>query len=192
MPVTRTYLCDDCSYRFTQLHMSRDEAAPDCPSCYAATHSVPGGFNITGNKSKAMDMVQKIAEEDYGLTNMRDGARDGEVAAMGPSHVQSAEAEQLTRQMMDATPQMAPHQAEAVNAFWKNSMSGSPSQAPAGPQMTPEARRDILLAQGAAASSQSSGLSADPVGLLHEAGKRGMADTRLEILNPASTRSMKQ
>ena len=192
MPVTRTYLCDDCGYRFTQLHMNRDEAAPDCPACYAAaTHSVPGGFNITGNKSKAMDMVQKIAEEDYGLTNMRDGARDGEVAAMGPSQVQSAEAEQLTRQMMDATPQMDPHQAAAVNSFWKNSMSGAPTQA-AGPEISPEARRDMLLAQGALASSQSSGLGADPVGLLHEAGKRGMADTKLEIVNPASTRSLKQ
>ena len=192
MPVTRTYLCDDCGYRFTQFHMNRDEVAPDCPSCYAATHSVPGGFNITTNKAKAMDMVQKIAEEDYGLTNMRDNGRDGDVAAMGPAPVQSSEAEQLTRQMMEATPQMNDQQAAAVNAFWKNSMSGAPAPGIPGPELSPEARRDLLLAQGAAASTQATGLGADPVGLLHEAGKRGMADTKLDIVNPASTRSLKK
>lgn len=189
MPVTRTYLCDDCGYRFTQFHMNRDEPAPDCPACYAATHSVPGGFNITTHKSKAVDMAQKIAEEDFGLTNMRDNSREGDVAAMGPSQVQSAEAEDLTRQMMAAQPQINEQQAEMVNAFWKNSMGGS-TMPGVSPGLSPEQQRDQLLAVGAAASSQAAGIGADPVGLLHEAGKRGMADTRLEVLNPKNTRSL--
>jgi len=191
MPVTRTYLCDDCGYRFTQFHMSREDPAPECPACYAATHSIPGGFNITTSKAKAVDMVQKIAEEDYGMTNMRDGGREGDVAALGPSQVQSSEAEMLTRQMMATQPQINEQQADLVNSFWKNSMSGAAIPGAGNPSLTPEQQRDQILAAGAVASSQATGMGADPIGLIHEAGKRGMADTRLEVLNPKETRSLK-
>ena len=191
MPVTRTYLCDDCGYRFTQFHMNRDEPAPECPACYAATHSIPGGFNITTHKAKAVDLAQKIAEEDYGMTNMRDNSREGDVAALPPSQVQSAEAETLTRQMMAAQPQINEHQADLVNSFWKNSMSGAAIPGAGDPSLTREQQRDQLLAVGASASAQAAGMGADPIGLIHEAGKRGMADTRLEVLNPKETRSLK-
>lgn len=190
MPVTRTYVCDDCQYEFSQFHMNRDEPAPECPACYAATHSIPGRFNITSARSKAVDLTQKIAEEDFGLTNIRDNSRAGDIAALPPSQVQTAEAEMLTRQMKEAAPQMDEQKAELVNAFWKNSMSGATPPGAGTPGMTREQERDALLAQGQIASAQATGLGADPVGLLHEAGKRGMAETHLEVLNPKSTRSL--
>jgi len=191
MPVTRTYLCDDCGYEFKKFHMDRNEPAPDCEMCAQVTHSIPGRFNITGVKAKAIDMVQKMVEEDYGMTNMRDNGREGDIAAMGPSQVQTAEAEQLTRQMMEAQPQLAPEQAAMVNTFWKTSMTpGSQPQSQGGLNISPEAQRDMLLQQGAVAAQAASGMGADPIGLIHEAGKKGMARTNLEILNPPSTRSL--
>ena len=190
MPVTRTYVCDDCQYEFSAFHMNRDEPPPECPACYAATHAIPGRFNITSARSKAIDLTQQIAEQDFGLTNIRDNSRAGDIAALPPPPVQTAEAEMLTRQMKEAAPQMDDQKAALVNAFWKNSMTGGAAPGAGASGLSAEQERDALLAQGQVAAAQANGLGADPVGLLHEAGKRGMADTHLEVLNPKSTRSL--
>lgn len=91
MAIVRTYCCDDCGTRFDKLHFDRSEPAPECPGCQAiASRQVPAGFSIGGNAAKAGDIAQDIMEKDYGLTNMRDNLRAGDIAAVTPPTLQPA------------------------------------------------------------------------------------------------------
>jgi hypothetical protein len=100
VPVTRTYRCKDCEHEFKHFHMDRDEAPPGCPNCaVGGLVKIPGLFSIGTNKGRAIDYAQKMAEEDYGLTNMRDNMRPGDVAAMGPAPEQTAEREAREQQV---------------------------------------------------------------------------------------------
>lgn len=174
MPVTRRYLCDSCNYEWTSLHLSREEPYPDCPSCATAEPaSIPTSFSITGIKSKAIDYTQRMAEEDYGLTNFRDNMREGDVAAMAPPPVQEREAQALTMAMKEMSPDLSDAQAEQVRDFWKT--GGAPASV-------------AQMAQpGAAAARQ---LGADPIELLHKAekasGRQGMA---LDVVGKASMKA---
>lgn len=183
MPVTRTYLCDDCGLEFRKFHMSRDEPAPDCPRCDEATRQIPGGFNITTHKAKAVDYAYKVAEEDYGLTNMRDNLREGDTIVKGPSQVQTSEAEQLTRELLAARPQLTEQQAQEAATFFKGSMSGATVAAPPTPdQSAAEAYRDQVLQMGMVATAAAGKDSVDPIGLIHEAGRAGKATTQFHVV----------
>lgn len=168
MPISRKYLCDDCTGEFTRLHWDREEPVPECPYCASATaRNIPGTFSITGVKAKAIDIAQQIAEEDYGLTNMRDNLREGDIAAMGPSAPQTAEREEIVREMQGAfgdaagTPE---HLERNIQEFWH---TGTPSSIP------PEAQaaRDMKVAEARAASAVARTDGADPIELLHKAEK---------------------
>lgn len=169
MPVTRKYACDDCDYEWTYLHLRSDEPYPDCPKCRRmADASLPTSFAITTVKAKAVDMAQKAAEESFGMTDMNDNLREGDIAAKAPPKVQTAEAEALTRMMIDANPELTPAQAEGVKGFWQNGIAGA----------SPEQVAQVV--GPAAAIARASG--ADPVELVHKAdkahadatGRRGM------------------
>jgi len=92
MAIVRTYCCDLCGAKFDKLHFDRSEPPPPCPGCEALqARQVPAGFAITGSKSKAVDITQNIVEKDYGLTDMRDNLREGDIAAPRlPTHLQPA------------------------------------------------------------------------------------------------------
>lgn len=97
MAIVRTYECPDCTertgqtFRFDKLHFDRNEPAPECPGCRAlAAVQVPAGFSIKGNASRAGDITQKIVEQDYGLTNMADRQREGDLAVITPPHLRPA------------------------------------------------------------------------------------------------------
>lgn len=165
MPVTRTYECDDCSWRWTQWHASSSDPYPECPKCAAgAAQWIPGKFAITGVKSKAVDMAQRIMEEDYGLTDARDNLREGDTVVKAPAPVQTAEAETLTRAMLEAAREtgaadLSPDQAEAVKQFWQH------------PGMTPAPlQQKVAEAQMQAPAARSMGN--DPIGNLHTAAKK--------------------
>lgn len=146
MPVTRTYRCTDCEHEFKHFHMDREEPAPPCPNCaVGGLVKVPGLFSIGTNKGRAIDYAQKMAEEDYGLTNMRDNMRPGDVAAMGPPPEQTAEREAREQQVAELTRAV---QAEAAAAgiappvpevaglgggFWQNGNMQLPTAAPGAP-----------------------------------------------------------
>lgn len=100
MPVTRRYLCD-CGHEFTRFHMDRAEPAPECPACSGETASIPGSFSIRGNASRALDVAQRIAEEEHGLTDLKDGLRVGDISAPDASVMQTAERDALQRQIND-------------------------------------------------------------------------------------------
>lgn len=176
MPVTRRYACDQCEHEWTFLHLKRDEPYPDCPRCEAqAAASLPTMFAINTVKSKAVDFAQKMAEEDYGLTDMNDNMREGDVAAKAPPPIQTAEAEALTRMMKDTVPDCTDEQAQAVKNFWQPGSSVAPAQA------------TQMAAPGAAAARQ---LGADPVQMLHKSEKAhaqqtGTVGPKLEVVGRA-------
>jgi hypothetical protein len=156
MPVTRRYECDECAYQWTFLHLNRDEPYPDCPQCAeSAARSMPTLFAITTNKAKAIDMAQKIAEEDYGMTDMNDNLREGDIAVKAPPLVQTAEAEALTQAVKGMNPELTESQAQAVKGFWQPGSSTASSMA-------------NVAAPAAAAARQ---LGADPVEMLHKSEK---------------------
>lgn len=87
MPVMRTYACPDCGGQFRHLHMTRDEPPPsECELCHAdmtdAQPELPR-VNIGGSAiSRAVDKTYGQLEQQ-GLTNLRDGLREGDVAGPG-------------------------------------------------------------------------------------------------------------
>ena len=177
MPVTRRYLCDDCGHEFTKFHMNREEPVPECERCAAATKNIPGMFAITGIKSKAIDYTHAMMEQDYGMTNMRDNAKEGEAYALPPAPVQTAEREQLTRAIMEtvqgeASPEVRADLAENVNEFWK---TGKTPQHPIEQAKIQEATTVGVQAQ------RSDG--ADPIGLLHEGQKKAGGGMKLDVVS---------
>lgn len=96
------YRCRDCGAVFEHLKMHLEDADPGCPVCAARTDAMPARVNIKTNKSRAIDITQRIAEEDYGMTNMRDNLREGDIAAYDP-------------------PAPKPEHAKAVDSFWQSS-----------------------------------------------------------------------
>lgn len=182
MPISRTYLCDDCSGQFTRLHWDRDEPAPECPYCASATaRNIPGTFNITGVKAKAVDLAQKIAEEDFGMTNMRDNLREGDIAALPPPPIQTAEAEAMVREVQDAFGEAAgtpEHLEKNIKEFWHTSTpSGMPPEA--------QAMRDAKVAEARIQSQVARADGVDPVELLHKGAKQNGGDMNLHVMSRA-------
>jgi hypothetical protein len=91
--VTRTYRCPSCEQRFRVFGMAADDGAPPCPKCnWQESEWVPEAIAITGSRSKAIDITQQIAEKQFGLTNMADNLREGDVAVpLNPTQSKMAE-----------------------------------------------------------------------------------------------------
>lgn len=80
MPVIRTYQCNDCKETF-EVTCGADDPDPDCPGCSVVMEWRPQKFSIGGSvTSKAVDLTQKVLEEDYGMTDFKDNQREGDVA----------------------------------------------------------------------------------------------------------------
>jgi hypothetical protein len=142
--------------------------------------SIPTTFAINGAKAKAVDYAYRMAEEDFGLTNMKDNLREGDVAAMAPSRPQTAEAEALVREMTEAIPELSPEQAEASKHFWQTGEM-TPSAAPDPGEVIKQQYVD--MAKMNAAQTRDDGL--DPVGLLHKAGKEGHLAPKYDVVGRA-------
>lgn len=82
----RKFKCPDCRHVWrAESHFSWPE--PDCPNC--GFHPDPivervCAPAIVGTRSKAVDQAWSIAQEDFGLTNMRDNTKEGETAIIMP------------------------------------------------------------------------------------------------------------
>lgn len=78
--IRRTYACIDCEQEFT-VECESDAPDPVCPnpSCNKVLDWRPQGFAIGGsNEGKAVAATQQILENDYGLSNFKDNAKEGE------------------------------------------------------------------------------------------------------------------
>lgn len=103
MPIMRTYECPDCNGRFRFLHMTRQEPPPaECELCGADMGGAPepalaapaiGGSAI----ARSVDKIWNDASKN-GVGNMRDGLREGDVAAPRVSNPVTQYAEQVGHQ----------------------------------------------------------------------------------------------
>lgn len=161
--IRRTYACDECTFEWT-VSCEWDSPIPDCPVCERVARQEFKPIAIGTNKGKAIDFAQQMAEEDYGLTDMNDNQRAGDIAAKAPPPMQAAEAEKLTREMaemtrasmgVDAT-QGRPDLQQQVANFW----GGGQNQV------------DIGAIRASSAASQ--GDAPDPLAILEKARDRPM------------------
>ena len=85
MPIIRTCECSVCGVIVEAWLNSGNDPNPPCPQgCVPETEWKPGQVNIIGHKAKAIDITQKIIEEDFGVTNFSDRQREGDQAYITP------------------------------------------------------------------------------------------------------------
>lgn len=86
MRVVRVIRCLDCGKRYRRIQDSTEDPAP-CPQCGIVEPSLPVRISapaIVGTRSRSVDEAWRVAQEDFGLTNMRDNAHEGETAFIAP------------------------------------------------------------------------------------------------------------
>lgn len=160
--------CPECGAKFKYYTKSQDDPMPDCPNCAATARQEvippsqqrPHLVAIRGNAGKALDMAQKIAEEDYGLTNMRDNTLQGETSLMPLTKDQ--------REMVEVGKMVAGETAykpELANKFF-NPAGAAPKGVNLGGQ-------NKLAALGRAGAQAVRGTANDPMQLLHRGIKEG-------------------
>lgn len=169
MPVTRTYRCDDCDFQFKKFHMNRDEPVPECPMCAEKARNVPGSFSIGTNKGKAIDIAQSMAEETFGLTDMHDNQRPGDIAAKAPTPMHTAEREAITRAIQEMAPALTQSQEAQAAAFWQHNSGAN----------RPPAAMMAAATRGAATARQAGD---DPIAQIHEAGRKGGARITADVM----------
>lgn len=90
-----TFVCTDCGNKWKETStFSRKKDGwncPDCPQCGKKKENIGCSIDrspayIGSNaKSKAADIAYKMIESDYGMTNMKDNMREGDIAAILPA-----------------------------------------------------------------------------------------------------------
>lgn len=177
MPIIRSYECMDCKELFEVTHQSGEEPLADCPFCEKVLEWRPKPFAITGVKSKAVDVAQDILETDYGLTNFKDGSREGDTVAIMPAETTQqrearmrieSEVQELAAQVKGAPEN--PAQAAAVSAFWGG---------PAGQAATPNTMMAQTLIASAKAGPQA---NTDAMAGLHRMGREGKLPSNVRII----------
>jgi len=171
MAIYGTYHCDECDRQFKGWRES-DGPYPDCPTCNFGGSWAPQAPTIRGPearaRAKAIDMAQDIAEKDYGMTDINDNQRAGDIAAVAPTQIQTAEADAITREVMaasNAPPAVAEHLKGWVQNYFGATM-------PTGQGPTMDTLAQIQGAAPAAAEARAAGV--DPVGLLSQAKGHGV------------------
>ncbi len=176
MPVVRTFACDDCGATF-EITQGMNDEPPDCPNCSRVLEWQPGRVNIIGNKSRAVDATQQILEQDFGMSNIRDNMREGDVAAMPAAAPTGAQIDAEIRTVAEyatqttGAPTLNQTQAEMAKAFWAGGQT--PLQKVPAAEMLNNAKASTALAN-------SEGLN--PMTLLHKAGKKGQLRTPINVV----------
>ena len=95
MKVARNYICNGCSKKWRVVFNERpSNDKPVCPECGLGKIET-STFDPSAGKapayggsmmSKAVDETYKMAERDYGMTDMRDNLRQGDIAMKIPSN----------------------------------------------------------------------------------------------------------
>jgi hypothetical protein len=171
MPVIRTYNCNDCNQLFEVVLESGNDGDPPCPYCDKVLDWKPGMFAIKTNKSRALDITQQIVEEDYGLTNLKDNLREGDVAAMTPpkTAVDREQDDALQRDLRDLAANPDRLSPAARNFFGGG--AGGPFQ---GQNLSVQSV--IQNAKGSVPADR------NPMALLAEAGKKGELPLNYKLL----------
>jgi hypothetical protein len=174
--IIRTYACEDCKEIF-EVELD-DGSAPDppCPYCAVELQWRPGMFSIgNSNMSKATAVAQDILEKDYGLTNFKDDAREGEASFIAPVKTtaeREAEAQAFAEIEREAKKAAHPaiHPLVAQGGFWGGAPQGPPPMV-----------AQTLLAGARAGASQ----SPDPIKALHASIKASKLPAGYRIIGRA-------
>lgn len=128
-----TLRCTDCAHKWKRTVSSPDEPDPPCPQCAKQVQTI--GLDVAagrvpaigGNPAvKAMDFTMEAVSQDYGFTDLRTDAREGEAMAPKLPPAQQAMADamfnpQLRRKAMGSNGRaMAPR----LNGIVQNAMAG--------------------------------------------------------------------
>ena len=134
--IRRRLRCTDCEHVFEVRVERREDPLPECPMCTQASAALPSMPAVRASpearaKVDAVEMAWKMAQEDYGMTDMRDHVKPGDVVAKGPAPMQTAERQSIQQEIAElvgpaAAEQLNPDQQLQVQDFWKG-----PTQAPA-------------------------------------------------------------
>jgi len=114
--IRRTYQCPDCEQFFT-FECSPDDGDPDCPNpdCSKVLEWRPQKLTIGGSiESKAVDHTYNVLETDYGLTNFKDNAKQGESGIIRRQETK-VETELVEREYREQIAQLSP---EKTAQFW--------------------------------------------------------------------------
>lgn len=196
--IRRRYQCDVCEHVFEDRVTSSDAPLPDCPRCpRAGSASAPlPGTGLTWRapmpgllttKSKAIDYTQKMAEEVYGLTDMNDNQRAGDIAYKGPAPMSTSEQEAAIRQMVEAAAQiaaplpsgpLAPDGTRQIlvdpalqrDNFWNGAAGGA--------AQTTIATEEVYKPAAAAARAQ----GVEPLSILEQGRQSGSMPMRIEVV----------
>ena len=176
--IIRTYKCDDCELEF-EVNCESNDPDPDCPTCSKILDWVPGMFAINGNKSKALDVTQKIIEEDFGMSNLKDNTREGEAAFIEPTPVTTVERETVERNIREYAAQ-----AVAVPApISRSDVDGGPASASFNwgtqPQGNPAPQVSM---QHVIATAKQGPQGPNPMTMLHQGIKSGALRTPMRIV----------
>ncbi len=150
---------------------------PECPRCCQVLEWRPTSFNIVGTKSKAIDVTQKIMEDDYGYSNFNDNMREGDVAAKPAAVATGAQIDAEIRTVAEyatqttGAPTLNQTQAEMAKAFWAGGQT--PLQKVPAAEMLNNAKQSTALANQE---------GVNPMRLLHEAGKKGRLKTPINVI----------
>lgn len=195
----RRYRCEDCNLVFDARHESADEPPPPCPRCPPESAAEPAyiapmpALNTT--KAKAIDLAQQMAEEDYGLTDINDNQRAGDIAYKPPPPMSTAEREREIREMVEREAQVAaslptglimPDGSRGVVSEEQRNVLVDPSmqaanywQGNAG-GFAEQTVGDSATAAAASAAAREQGV--DPVGILERGRKEGNMPMRLNVV----------
>lgn len=199
--IRRRYHCDVCDHTFDMRHDREDEPMPDCPNCVklgqeaAAVTWVPPLVAIGTTKGKAIDLAYDIAENDYGMTDMKDNQQIGDIAYVGPPPIQTAQAEAEIRQMVEAAGQIAQplpqgplapdgtrqllvDKALQVENFFQGNQGGS-AEGTIGQAAAAKAASDQARVQGV-----------DPVGILEKGRASGNMPFKLNVMSAVASRDL--
>lgn len=169
--IYRTYGCDDCGATFEVAHESSNDPYPDCPNCSKVLEWRPKSFAIGGSsQSKAVDLTQKIMEQDYGLTNFKDNNKEGDVGYIAPRKttaevdVQMQRDSEAGREVVKRLAEVQPQHKQQVDSFF-------------GGQMATIGQNQVPVQQLIAAGKTGPGAGVDPMKALHTMGKQGKLPT---------------
>lgn len=148
-----TLRCTDCAHKWKRTVSSPDEADPPCPCCAKRTQNI--GLDVTAGRApavggspavRAMDFTMETVAQEYGFTDLRTDAREGETM----------------------TPKLPPKQQAVADAMFNPALRQK-SMGSAGRGMGPKLG-------GIAANAMAGGYSvptADPIAALHAQNKPG-------------------
>lgn len=169
MAKARLYKCKACTHswweRWEAGEGSKHVGCPECAKSQG-THGEPrvSMDGVAGKTSKAANIMQDMLEKDYGMTNLKDNLRQGDVAAMVDNPV-AAESNKMGGMFSGAGIQ------PAGAAAPKGGMSS-----------------DALLAGARAYTAQSNREGRNPMNMFHAAAKKGLVPDTLAIAKQKAMR----